>query len=86
MNTGQMMIILPAMMQLVFVILIVNNWFRFTNILLMETNFSLFSVSQAAFTIEDAAGKDYDYPCIENDYNSVFRRQIRLAARNLGNR
>jgi len=35
-------------------------------------------------TVEDVAA--YDDPYIENDYNSVFWRQIRLAARNLRNR
>ena len=35
-------------------------------------------------TVEDVAA--YDDPYVENDYNSVFWRQIRLAARNLGNR
>jgi len=35
-------------------------------------------------TVEDVAA--YDDPYIENDYNSVFWKQIRLAAINLGNR
>lgn len=35
-------------------------------------------------TVEDVSA--YDDPDVENDYNSVFWKQIRLAARNLSNR